>query len=169
MANLGAGDEDRELWRRWRALGEVAPAPDAMELAAYAEQRLGESEAASVEDWLATNPTAWSELAAARGAAEREGAPVDAALIARACALVTGTAGLPRDGTVVPLRRPTPAWRSALAWSSVAASLIATSLVGFSMGSDAYRSLSGPQVAAASDPLEASPALDTYFGDDSGT
>ena len=64
MANLGAGDEDRELWRRWRALGEVAPAPDAMTLAAYAEQRLGESEAASVEDWLATNPTAWSELAA---------------------------------------------------------------------------------------------------------
>ena len=55
MANLGAGDEDRELWRRWRALGEVAPAPDAMTLAAYAEQRLGESEAASVEDWLATN------------------------------------------------------------------------------------------------------------------
>ena len=49
MANLGAGDEDRELWRRWRALGEIAPAPDAMTLAAYAEQRLGESEAASVE------------------------------------------------------------------------------------------------------------------------
>lgn len=169
MASVGAGENDRELWRRWRALGEVAPAPDAMAVAAYAEHRLGETEAESVEDWLATDPTAWSELAAARAAAQLDSAAADAALIARASALVPDTAGLPRDGTVIPLRRPAPAWRSALAWSSIAASLIATSLVGFSLGSDAYRSLSGTQVAAATDPLEASPSLDLFFADDSGT
>ncbi|MGH7033178.1 MAG: hypothetical protein ACREFL_05565 [Stellaceae bacterium] len=169
MASVGAGEGDRELWRRWRALSEVAPTPDATAFAAYAEHRLGETEAESVEDWLATDPLAWSELDAARGAARLDGAAADAPLIARACALLTDIAGLPRDGAVVPLRRPAPAWRSALAWSSVAASLIATSLVGFSMGSDAYRSLSGTQVAATIDPLEASPTLDIFFGDDSGT
>lgn len=169
MASVGAGENDRELWRRWRALGEVAPVPDAMVFAAYAEHRLSETEAEGVEDWLATDPQAWSELAAARAAARLDGAPADTALIAKACALVTDTAGLPRDGAVVPLRRPAPAWRSALAWSSIAASLIATSLVGFSLGSDAYRSLSGTQVAATTDPLEASPTLDLFFGDDSGT
>jgi hypothetical protein len=167
MASVGAGEDDRELWRRWRALSEVAPAPDAMNFAAYAEHRLGEAEAESVEDWLATDPTGWNELAAARGTSELDSA--DAGLIARACALVTDTAALPQDGTVVPLRRPAPAWRSALAWSSIAASLIATSLVGFSMGSDAYRSLSGTQAVATTDPLEASPTLDLFFGDDSGT
>lgn len=171
MASVGAGENDRELWRRWRALGEVAPEPDAMAFAAYAEHRLGETEAESVEDWLATDPLAWSELAAARSVSEIDGSSADAALIARACALVTDVAGLPQDGTVVALRRPAPAWRSALAWSSIAASLIATSLVGFSLGSDAYRSLSGTQISAdtAADPLEASPTLDLFFGDDSGT
>jgi len=171
MVQMGAGEEERDLWRRWRALGEVAPAPDSIELAAYAERRLGEAEAESVENWLASDPAAWSELEAARSAARLESAVADEALIARACALVADLAALPADGSVVPLRRPAPAWRSALAWSSIAASLVATSLVGFSMGSDVYRSLSGTQIATdtATDPLEASPTLDLFFGDDSGT
>lgn len=171
MVQMGAGEEERDLWRRWRALGEVASEPLAMDLAAYAERQLDESEAESVENWLALDPAAWRELEAARGAARLENAAADPALIARACALVTDLAALPADGSVVRLRRPAPAWRSALAWSSIAASLIATSLVGFSMGSDAYRSLSGTQVTgeATADPLEASPTLDLFFGEDSGT
>jgi hypothetical protein len=173
MVKLGAGEEDRGLWRRWRARGgDAAPAPSALELAAYAERRLGESEAETVENWLAGNPAAWSEFEAARGAAQHENDRAGEALIARACGLVADLGALPADGKVVPLRRPPPRpWRNALAWSSIAASLIATSLVGFSMGSDAYRSLSRSQAgeSAATDALEASSTLDIYFSDDSGT
>lgn len=170
MAKLG--DDEQGLWRRWRARGEAAALePDAMVLAAYAEHRLDERAAEPVENWLATDPSAWAEFEAARNAARHEGAGADAALIAKACALVTDMAAMPADGKVVPLRRPAPAWRSALAWSGIAASLVATSLVGFTMGSDAYRSLSRTQVteATATDALEASSTLDTYFSDDSGT
>jgi hypothetical protein len=64
-----------------------------------------------------------------------------------------------------------PQWRTALAWSSIAASLLCASLVGFSMGSDAYANLSGTQTAevAAADGLDAPPSLDSYLSDDSGT
>ncbi len=172
MGKLGAGEEERQLWLRWRALGEAAAAmPNAMDLAAYAENRLSESEAETVENWLAADPAAWTELEAARRAAPHDDASASEALIARACALVTDLSALPADGKIVALRRPAPVWRNALAWGSVAASLVATSLVGFSMGGDVYRSLSLTQVAAdaSTDALEASSTLDTYFADDSGT
>jgi hypothetical protein len=63
-----------------------------------------------------------------------------------------------------------PQWRTALAWSSIAASLLCASLVGFSMGSDAYANLSGSQ--AVDNVVEGlgAPGLDSgYFSDDSGT
>jgi len=166
MAGLGDGDE-RALWRRWSIRSRVdAPAPDALALAAYAEGRLSETEAAPIEHWLAAHPEALSEIladiAAARGAVLEA---TDAAFIAKASALVTGA-----QGNVVPLRRAAPAWRNALAWSSVAASLLATSLVGFAMGSDAYQHLARAQTAeAASDTLDAAATLDSVFNDDSGT
>src|SRR5262245_37232578 len=126
MTDLGAGEE-RGLWQRWRALGIAeTPTPDALALAAYAEARLDESEAELVENWLAAHPEALAEIAAVRALAHDHDAVADEATIARACALVSSG-----GGNVVPFRRVMPAWRNALAWSSVAASLIAMSLVGF--------------------------------------
>jgi hypothetical protein len=62
-------------------------------------------------------------------------------------------------------------WRTAIAWSSIAASLVCASMVGFSMGSDAYASLTRTQTVAAGSGvgLDAAPSLDSYFSDDSGT
>jgi len=172
MVKPGASDKERELWRRWRALGmaEVSP-PDAMTLAAYADRRLSESEAEQVESWLAADPAAWTEFVALREVAQAPTAHADAAIVARACGLVDEKDAFAPSGNVVPLRRTVPAWRNALAWSSVAASLVAASLVGFTMGSDAYLSLSGNQTAQSTssiDAFDASSTIDTYFSGDSG-
>ncbi len=170
MAGLEDG-EDRALWRSWSTRGSAAvPAPDALDLAAYAEGRLSEAEAAPIELWLAANPARasdiFADIAAARGAMQHAILLADAAVVVKAAALVSGL-----DDNVVPFRRAAPAWRNALAWSSVAASLVAVSLVGFAMGSDAYRNLSPVPSgeAAATDALDPGIALDSAFSDDSGT
>lgn len=170
MADLGDGDNDRGLWQRWRHLAaSEVPAPNALTLAAYAEGRLSEEEAESVENWLATYPEALTEVLAARAVPQSpEIAPER--LIEAASALVPEKLG----ENVVLLRRPAhgaPQWRNAIAWSSVAASLIAASFVGFSLGSDAYQKLSPSQSgeSAYADALEVSPSLESLFGEDSGT
>ena len=169
---VGMGDRDEKaLWRRWAVRGSAAiPAPDALGLAAYAEGRLSEAAAEPIEQWLAAHPAAlddiFADIAAARAAADSAMPAADAAVIAAACALVPGAVG-----NVVPLRRPMPAWRNALAWSSVAASLLAASLVGFAMGSDAYEHLSSTQSAEASstDMIDAAATPESAFADDTGT
>jgi len=164
-------EEERRLWLRWRAAMAVdAPAPDALTLAAYAEFRLSEEEAEVVEDWLAAHPAALAEIAALRTAA---GATAEAApeeMIAAACALIL-TDDPDAAGKVVPLHPAPAGWRNALAWGSIAASLVATSLVGFAMGSDAYQHLVRTQAneVNAADSFEASSSLETYLSDDSGT
>jgi hypothetical protein len=175
MVKLGAGEEERDLWRRWRAQGEPAvAAPSATLLAAYADRRLGESEAEPVEAWLADHPAAWSELIALRAASAAPEASADETMIARACALVADREALVPSGNVVPLRQPMRGWRNALAWSSVAASLVAASLVGFTMGSDAYQSLAGLSSSesaqgTALDSFDAPTTIDSYLNGESGT
>jgi hypothetical protein len=168
MAELGPGEEERGLWRRWRAFSKAeAPAPDALTLAAYAESRLDEAAAELVENWLAAYPEALADIAAARALSREHPYRADDAIIARASALVASN-----SGTVVPFRRTASGWHNALAWSSVAASLIATSLVGFALGSDAYQNLSRNQTTdvVSADALDGPPATpDLYFSDESGT
>jgi anti-sigma factor RsiW len=143
------------LWRRWHeAAGAVETirgfAPDALMLAAYAEDRLDEAARDRVEDWLASHPEALADIVAARGAAEPGGAVPDAVL-ARAMGLVFEADPQVTPG-VVPFRRPLPparGWRRAAAWSGIAASLLATSLIGFALGNDAYMSLQGGPTASA--------------------
>jgi hypothetical protein len=169
MAELGAGNHDRGLWHRWHALqSSDAPAPDALALAAYAEGRLSEAEAERVENWLAAYPGGLADVIAAR-AVPQQPSSATADMIARACALVARDAAAAEN--VVPLRRAPPQWRNALAWSSVAASLVAASFVGFAMGSDAYQNLAPTPAAESSyvDALEISPSLDSWFSDDTGT
>jgi hypothetical protein len=177
MVELGAGKEEQDLWRRWRERGGARmAAPSTALLAAYADHRLSETEAEPVEAWLADDPAAWPELVALRAAVAAPVASADAAeaMIAGACALVADRAALAPDGNVVPLRRPARSWRNALAWSGVAASLVAVSLVGFTMGSDAYQSLAGlsggdSAQSAVFDSFDAPTTIDSYLSDESGT
>jgi hypothetical protein len=86
--------------------------------------------------------------------------------VARAAALIV--AGTDRG---VPLRRPAaaPRWRSAIAWGGLAASIAVTSLVGFSLGSDAYASFSGGAGTNGFDLLDPPVGLFTGFAEDQST
>lgn len=141
MAGTGEPTGDRALWARWRA-ATPAPAseaePDALSLAAYAEGRLDEPAAEAIERWLAEHPERLAELAVARAAETLVPPPAPEPLIAQASALVA--AG---DERVVRLRRSRPpiaqsGWRAIAVWGGLAASIVATSLIGFQLGSDAY-------------------------------
>ncbi|HVA14846.1 MAG TPA: hypothetical protein VNF99_16490 [Stellaceae bacterium] len=173
MDDTGAEATDRRLWQRWQALGGASRAaePDALSLAAYAEGRLTEAEAEAVETWLAAAPEALADIVAARAINQRPPRLVYRHVIANACNLVPGAAAPRPSAKIVPFGRRMPQWRTALAWSSVAASLIGASMVGFSMGSDVYANLSGTQAidSASADGLGTPPSLDSYFSDDSGT
>jgi anti-sigma factor RsiW len=169
MTDKGAGAQDRRLWQRWRALGEESrlAEPDALWLAAYAEGRLSETEAEAVELWLAATPEAVSDIVAAR--VTRQPRLVYERILDKASDLVPGSAA-PASAEIVPFPPRRPQWRAALAWSSIAASLLCASLVGFSMGSDAYANLSGTQtVDTTADGLPAPSLESSYFSDDSGT
>ncbi len=123
-------EPDRALVARWRDATTAPVPPDALTLAAYAEGRLGETEAEAVEAALATDPALLETLLALRAPAETETA--SATLIHSAQALVRA------EAVVVPFparkpvaARPVTAW---LAWGAVAASLLLVSVAGFNLG-----------------------------------
>jgi hypothetical protein len=129
---------DAALWRRWcegrAAPGDAAAEPDALILAAYAENRLGrpgidpehDPAIAAVEAWLVECPAVLDDVVAARspiaGAASE-------AVVARAQSLIAR-----RDANVRPLITARPSWRTAAAWSGIAASMIVAVLIGFQLG-----------------------------------
>jgi hypothetical protein len=178
MSGKGVELTDRQLWQRWQALGGTprVAEPDALSLAAYAEGRFSESEAERIEAWLAASPETLDDIVAARVYDQRPPRVAFEHALSRACELIPGAASTPAaesaTATILPFRRRlAPQWRTALAWSSIAASLVCASMVGFSMGSDAYANLSGTQTidTATADGLDTPPNLDSYFSDDSGT
>ncbi len=130
---------DSALWWRWRdgqdvAPGDAAAEPDALILAAYADNRLGrpgiDPEAdpaiAEVEAWLVECPEALDDVVAARSPST---GPASEALVARAQSLVARP-----NEKVRPLMSARPSWRSAAAWSGIAASMIVAVLIGFQIG-----------------------------------
>jgi len=135
--------EQAALWRRFRALDrtvrdQAADDADAThDLAAYADGRLSDAAAEAVEAWLAAHPEALDDLTVARRAGDTV-APQR--IVDRAAALVSGDS---TDGRVVPLRRPaiTYSWRVHMARIAVAACLVLTGLVGFTLGSGVYGNL----------------------------
>jgi hypothetical protein len=175
MTDKGVEAQERRLWLRWHTLGERSRAaePDALLLAAYAEGRLSEAEAEPVEAWLATLPDALGDVTAARAANQDPPQPISDRILGKAAALVPED-GAPAGAEILPFRAPLPQrppqWRRALAWSSIAASILCASLIGFSMGSEAYANLSGTSAAdsVAADGLGPT-SLDSFFSDDSGT
>jgi anti-sigma factor RsiW len=147
--------------------------PDALSLAAYAEGRLNETEAEAIEAWLATEPEQVDDVIAAREINQRPPRIVYQHVLNNACQLVAehDAAFAPRASNIVSFRRRRPQWRAALAWSSVAASLLCASLVGFSLGSDVYAGLSQTQTVDtnATDSFDTPSTLDNYLSDDSST
>ena len=150
------------LWRQWRramveAAGEAAPAPDPLLLAAYAEHRLSETAAEEAEAWLALHPEALADVLAAQDSNVPASVQPSKAALVRAMGLVSAL-----QAKVVPFRRtvrPAPAWRVAMGRVAVAASLLVVSLIGFTLGTDAYTNLlSGGQSAALSQDLFDAPA-----------
>src|SRR6266849_305 len=84
-----------------------------------------------------------ADALAARRAAHTETLAASPAVVARAAALVAEG-----DAQVLPFRRPRPvgrmaSWRAAALWSGMAASLLVTSLIGFTLGNSAYLTLAG--------------------------
>ena len=168
--------DDAALWRQWRAAvaagaGEATPAPDALLLAAYAENRLGEAETDVVESWLATRPDAIEDvLSARRLSAGQATENASEAALARAMALVRS-----QDPKILPFRRPAPRqapWRIAVARIGIAASLVAVSLIGFALGNDAYLSVLGGEARApvlSQDLFDPPAGLFSEFAEESST
>ncbi len=152
MTGMGERAEEAALWQRWRALSpsvaSFRASGEAGELAAYIDGRLDETSAEAVEAWLFAQPDALDDVIATRALAQGQHAPVSAAAITRAASLVA-----PRDAKIVPfptIARQRRGWRTAVAWGGLAASLLVTSLFGFSLGSSAYLNLMGPPAATES-------------------
>jgi len=151
---MDSADEAR-LWRRWRAAaGDPLAAdaePDALLLAAYAENRLAPEAAEAVEDWLAANPQIFQDILAARRIGEGSLPVAPEAVVARAAALVGAD-----DAKVLAFRRPAARpqrWRGAVSWGAMAASLLVASLAGFAMGDDTYVTLSAESSLSLSQEL----------------
>jgi hypothetical protein len=149
-----AGSQDRTeeaaLWRRWRSAAAPGPAadPDPLLLAAYVENRLGAADLDTVEEWLAADPALLEDSLAARRAAQAALPEASPAIIARASALVRSS-----EVGVVAFRRPVQRWRAMAAWGGMAASLVVTSLVGFTLGTSTYGNFAGSSLATLSQEL----------------
>jgi len=164
--------EEAALWSRWRALARktdrsAGAEPDEMTLAAYADGRLDARRAEAVEAWLFDHPDALADVLAARALATAH-AEVPEALLGRACALVAS-----QQNRVLPFPQSTlrsGSWRGVMAWASIAASLLITSLVGLSLtGHAQYEAASRPVSAALPDLLDPPGGLFSGFDEDPAT
>lgn len=166
--------ENAALWRRWQALApaDETEAPDFLEMAAFAEGGAAGPESERVERWLASRPELIPErlgdIVAARAAGEAAPEAPSDRMLTRAMELVAG----PADG-VVPLRpmtlRVAYGWRGMVARGGIAASLAATSLLGFALGDNAWTNLlGGDQTVAYQDPLDAPTGIFTGLTEDDG-
>jgi anti-sigma factor RsiW len=139
------GLPDSTLWRRSRltdaAEDEVARLLD---LAGFADGRLDPDEQERVAEWLAGDPAAAADVAAARScaAAIEPFAPAPEAVIARACALVGGGAQT-RDNLVAfpPRRQQSRRLSGTVQWGSLAAAVALAAWLGFTLGIGASRTM----------------------------
>jgi anti-sigma factor RsiW len=136
-----AGWPDAALWRRSRTVDATADEAEAeryLDLAGFADGRLDSDDRARVAEWLAGDPVAVGDVAAARALAGRPEAASEP-VIARACALVE-----PQRGTVIPFA---PRHRKSLRlpgmarWGSLVAAMAVASWLGFTLGVDTSLSI----------------------------
>lgn len=140
------GLPDQALWRQSMAIECVDDeAERILDLAAFADDRLDADDGERVAEWLARDPAAASDVAAARavtaGVAEHI-APASEAVVARASMLVPGAAAAaPAEVIAFPARRERPQLRGMAQWGSLAAAVAVAAWLGFTLGIDTSRAL----------------------------
>lgn len=134
------------LWRRSRAT-EMAEDDAAryLDLAAFADGRLDPDDRERIAEWLAGDPAAADDVAAAVSFAGLAGQPPAApdSVITRAAALVGREEG--RYGAVIPFaprRHDRPLLPRMASWASLAAAMAVASWLGFTLGVDTSLSFS---------------------------
>jgi anti-sigma factor RsiW len=141
---LPDGLSDAALWRRTRLIdASEDEAERYLDFAGYADGRLDPDDRERVAEWLAGDPAAAGDVAAARVSLAPAAAPEP--VIARACALVDGSER--QHSTVIPFRsrhRYGPPLHGMARWGSLVAAMAVASWVGFTLGMDT--SLSVAQV-----------------------
>lgn len=144
------GFPDRALWQRSRSADlRLDDAERFLDLAGFADGHLDADDRERVADWLANDPAAASDVAAARGITGVERPePAPEAVVARALALVgTGTAPA---GTVVPFapRHRRPPFHGMARWGSLVAAMAVAGWLGFVLGMDTSLSFTQPAQAS---------------------
>ncbi|MGC2414233.1 MAG: hypothetical protein WA459_16235 [Stellaceae bacterium] len=142
---------DAALWRA-SCMIEVAEdeAERYLDLAGYADGHLDPDDRERVAEWLAADPVAAGDVAAARllGASATKPEAVAEFAIARACALIgAGEAQPARIIPFVPRHRVRLRLHGMAGWSSLVAAMAVASWLGFTLGMDT--SLSVAQIHQA--------------------
>jgi len=148
-----SGMSDAALWRRSR-ITEAAEndVERYLDLAGFVDGLLDPDERERVAAWLADDPVAAADVAAARVVGDTEVQPhaVPEAVLARAGALVGDDE--PRRAVVIPFLPPQrPRLRSMAGWGSLVAAMVVASWLGFTLGVDTSLSFTqaGSQVGQA--------------------
>lgn len=157
------GLPDRDIWLRSQEI--EAPADEAerlLDLAAFADNRLDDDDAARIAALLAREPDADADVAAARTLASGTTAAATPDIISRAVALVGDE---PSEARVIafPARRTAPRpWFGAATWSGLAAALVLAGWLGFNLGSGLSSAPASGRLsdeAAANELIDPSPPL----------
>ncbi len=133
-----AGSPDRALWRRSRTVDMVADeAERILDLAGFADGHLDPDDRERVAEWLAGDPVAAGDVAAARALADTAERleTVPEAVVVRAVALVGRSEKLP--GQVIPFAPSRPGrerLHGMAGWSSLVAAVAVAGWLGFTLG-----------------------------------
>ena len=138
---------DKSIWEYCRA-ADATPdeAERFLDLAGFAEARLDDDERERVAAWLAADPDAAADVAAALAYAGTAEA-ADEAIVARAASLVRPTA------EIIPLARsarPRPRFYHLTTWGSLAAAVALAGWLGFALGTDVSQAF-GPVAQSSED------------------
>jgi hypothetical protein len=159
---------DQELWRRSQAI-DAAPdeAEHLLDLAAFADDRLDEDEAACIAALIARDVDAADDVAAARLLADFAMAAADPGVVTRATALV-GEGQAEAVLIAFPVRQPAPRpWFSAATWGSLAAAIALAGWLGFDLGSGMSSIGRSGEDVSANELLDSAPLLLRDFTDNS--
>jgi anti-sigma factor RsiW len=144
-------ERDPALYDRWRSsTPPMSWVPDPLALAAYADGRLDEDEAAAIEAALAADTALLDDWLAVRAGIVDDGAPDD--FIRRVEAAVGGQ----RSAELLPFERPSrrvAQFGGVIGWGALAASILVVGLLGFGLGFETQEAIDGPAGATSIDLL----------------
>ncbi len=137
-----SGLPDQALWQHSRTIDLAEDeAARYLDLAGFADELLDPDERERVAEWLARDPAAASDVAAARSPVKAE--PLAESVFARASALI-GTKPPEPGSNVIPFRRrqwPRLEPQGMARWGSLVAAAAVASWLGLTLGIDTSRSL----------------------------